>query len=195
MHVWFLHKRLVLDKGDPHTSLLIQDELFDILWNDTRTRIRAEGISELTVSKHLKDIQQITFQHCMHYDHAFTFDDPLKRREELALAIWTHVLMQSEDVYNDQLNRLALYVEWQYNNIISDLPINFFEQGRINWGDTPDFSQMKDNDGARLEEIVPSAEDNGMNLPSGWYTNITDSGDTYYWKEDTMESTWEKPSQ
>lgn len=194
MHIWLLHKRLLMDKVDTHNSLLLQEELFDILWSDTRTRIRAEGISELTVSKHLKDIQQITFQHCMHYDHAFTFDDPVKRREEIALVIWTHVLMRSEDSYNDHINRLALYVEWQYQNIMNELPAIFFEEGRIHWGDVPDFSQMKDNEGSLLEEVILIPEEEEMKLPTGWHTNITELGDTYFWNEDTMESQWDRPS-
>lgn len=189
MHVWFLHKRLVSDKEDSHTSLLVQEELFDILWYDTKTRIRAAGVNELMVNKHLKDIQNSTFLHCTHYDHAFSFDDPVKRREELALAIWTHVLMESENAYNDQLNRMALYVEWQYHNIMADLPTSYFEEGRINWGNIPDFSLMKDNEGNLLDELDPPKE-----LPPGWLSNLTESGDIYYWNEDTMQSTWEKPS-
>merc|ERR1712238_494852 len=105
----------------------------------------------------------------------------------------THVLVRSEDAYNDQLNRLALYVEWQYNNIMTDLPTEYFHEGRINWGAVPDFSQMKDNEGIILDEAVPLEEDSEMKLPAGWQTNITESGDSYYWNEDTMMSRWDKP--
>lgn len=204
MHIWFLHKRLItttLSESenspslvDTHTAHLIQEELFETLWADTRTRIRAQdGIHELTVNKHLKDVQQITFQHCMHYDHAFTFEDPLKRREELALAVWTHVCMRNEETYNDFLNRMALYLEWQYQNIMVDLPEHYFWEGRVNWGDVPDFSQMKDNEGNLLAEVVVSDEEKEKILPEGWFTNLTESGDLYYWNADTMESQWEKP--
>ena len=47
MHVWFIHKRLIADTSDPHFSLLVQEELFDVLWNDTRARIRAAKVHEL----------------------------------------------------------------------------------------------------------------------------------------------------
>lgn len=198
MHVWFLHKRLITATNSPnaqmdtHTAHLIQEELFETLWADTRTRIRVQdGIHELTVNKHLKDIQQITFQHCMHYDHAFSFEDPLKRREELALAVWTHISRRDEECLNDYLNRMALYLEWQYQNIMVDLPESYFWEGRVDWGEMPDFSQMKDNDGNLLAEIVTNDEDN---LPEGWFTNLTESGDVYYWNADTMKSQWEKPT-
>lgn len=214
MHVWFLHKRLISNPTygkdesseggkkqlDSHTALLIQEELFEILWNDTMKRIRAEGINELMVNKHLKDIQQVTFQHCMHYDHAFTFDDPLKRRSEIALAIWIHVFQKSDESYNDQINRLALYVDWQYHNIMYELPTHFFSDGRINWGHFPEFGQLLDNDGNILEDVnnnvssEPSKFHYDTDLPEGWLINLTDSGDAYYWNENTMESQWEKPT-
>ncbi len=65
--------------------MIIQEELFDILWNDTQACIRAEGVHELTVNKHLKDAQQLTFLQCTHYDHAFQefATDDKKRFEEL----------------------------------------------------------------------------------------------------------------
>mmetsp|Transcript_39061 Transcript_39061/g.39517 ORF Transcript_39061/g.39517 Transcript_39061/m.39517 type:complete len:166 (-) Transcript_39061:1427-1924(-) len=52
MHVWFLNRRLITDRHNSHQSLLVQEELFDILWYDTKTRIRAQpGINELSVDK------------------------------------------------------------------------------------------------------------------------------------------------
>eukprot|EP00555_Chaetoceros_dichaeta_P009116 CAMPEP_0198256704 /NCGR_PEP_ID=MMETSP1447-20131203/6545_1 /TAXON_ID=420782 /ORGANISM="Chaetoceros dichaeta, Strain CCMP1751" /LENGTH=166 /DNA_ID=CAMNT_0043943401 /DNA_START=311 /DNA_END=807 /DNA_ORIENTATION=- len=111
MHVWFLHKRLIVNSAAPpthtpaptsettptapSTNLLIDEELFDIFWNDTRSRIRAvDGIHELTVNKHLKDAQQATFLQCTQYDHAFLDfrDDPQKQHAIICDAVWKHVL-------------------------------------------------------------------------------------------------------
>ena len=173
--------------------MLLQEELFDILWNDTRARIRAEGVNELTVNKHLKDAQQLTFLHCTHYDHAFQefADDDPKRFEEIAGVIWTYVMNKDEEVHSDQLKRLAMYVEYQYVNLLQGVPDSYFWEGRIPWGDIPEFGSMKDNDGKELEEMgeVPGLEV----LPEPWMKTLTDAGQPYYWNTDTDKTTWKKP--
>lgn len=173
-----------------------QEELFDILWNDTRSRIRAEGVNELTVNKHLKDAQQLTFLHCTHYDHAFQeyANDDKKRFEELAAAIWIHVLNRDEEAYDDQLKRLAAYVEYQYMNIVLGVPDTYFWEGRIPWGDVPEFRGMVDNDGKKLKEIGSAVVDGLEELPEPWMRTLTDAGAAYYWNTDTNETTWKKPS-
>ena len=193
MHTWFIHKRLIMDTVDPHLALLIQEELFDILWNDTRARIRSEGVNELTVNKHLKDAQQLTFLYCTHLDHAFSehADDDYKRFEELAAAVWIHVLNRDEDVCNDQLKRIAAYVEYQHENIARGLPDSYFWEGRIPWGDMPNFKGMKDNSGKELDELC---EVSGLVvLPEPWTTTLTDSGKPYYWNTKTNETTFVAP--
>jgi len=72
LHIWLLHKRLISDHDDPETALMIQEELFNILWDDTTCRIRQQGISEMLVNKHLLQVQQYTFLNLTHYDHAYT---------------------------------------------------------------------------------------------------------------------------
>jgi len=194
LHVWLLHKRLVADTHDPHTSLLIQEELFDILWNNTRARIRAEGVNELTVNKHLKDVQQVTFQQCTHLDHAFSdFEttDFEKRSEEIAAAIWMHILLKDEEALNDHIRRLTAYVEYQFTNILHQLPDKYFREGRIAWGSIPDFSEMADNEGNPLEEPTIHKDDW---LPGKWASAITEAGETYYWNIETSKAQWERPT-
>ena len=173
-----------------------QEELFDILWNDTRARIRAEGVNELTVNKHLKDAQQLTFLHCTHYDHAFQeyAKDPKKRVEELAAAIWVHVLNRDEEGYNDQLRRMSAYVEYQFMNIVLQCPDEYFWEGRIPWGDVPDFTQMLDNSDKVLEEVTENPKGFEV-LPEHWVRTLTDAGDTYYWNQETDETSWKRPVQ
>mmetsp|Transcript_4726 Transcript_4726/g.7186 ORF Transcript_4726/g.7186 Transcript_4726/m.7186 type:complete len:291 (+) Transcript_4726:27-899(+) len=192
MHLWFLHRRLVTDKVDPSFCLMIQEELFDILWHDTKVRIRAEGCAELTINKHLKDVQQYTFQHLTHYDHCFTelMDKPKERYETLGGLVWRHLLLQDEEAPDDLIKRLAHYIEYQHNNICLDLPDEYFHEGRIAWGDMPDFSGVKDNTGKLLEDIPEHPDDV---LPTGWLKAMADNGDSYYWKPETMHSQWERP--
>ena len=171
----------------------LQEELFDILWNDTRARIRAEGVNELTVNKHLKDAQQLTFLQCTHYDHAFQefATDDKKRFEELAGVNWMYVLNKDEEAYNDQVKRLTMYVEYQLVNLLQGVPDDYFWDGRIPWGSLPDFASMKDNDGKELEEM---ADVQGLEmLPEPWVKTLTDAGVAYYWNTRTNETSWKKP--
>jgi len=46
LHVWMVHKRLLLEDKQ---GLLVQEALFDELWEDTSNRIRGQGINELSV--------------------------------------------------------------------------------------------------------------------------------------------------
>ena len=108
LHVWFLHRRLIADSSqDKDQWLIVQEEMFDSLWNDARCRIRAEGVNELTVNKHLKDVQSITFRLCTHLDHAFEEhqDDAEKRYEEIAGAIWVNMWNREEDAPHDAMRR------------------------------------------------------------------------------------------
>ena len=193
MHVWFLHRRLLADKVDPHRSLMVQEELFDVLWNDSRSRIRAEGVNELTVNKHLKDTQQVTFQQMTHLDHAFTEykDDSEKRAKEIALAIWMHLLVKDEGVSDDLIKRLAAYVEYEYRNVVLALPDVYFQEGRIDWGSMPDFNGMKDKFDKSIQPLPLNPDDI---LPPDWVKALTDAGDTYYWNTVTNLTTWQRPT-
>lgn len=194
MHIWFLHKRLISDEYDKDVALMIQEELFNILWEDTTCRIRQQGVNELVVNKNLLKVQQYTFLHLTHYDHAFTefLDKPEERLKELRKIIWTHVLVRDEKAKrrSDHLDRLAWYVETNYQNIMMDWPDQYYRQARVKWVDLPDFSDMKDSSG----EILP---DNPLHpddvLPFPWQKNITLKGIDYYWNPETMESSWERP--
>lgn len=59
LHTWMIHRRLIagLD-GDADDGKLLQEQLFDRLWDDTTTRIRAQNLPELTVNTHLKNVQK-----------------------------------------------------------------------------------------------------------------------------------------
>lgn len=192
MHLWFLHKRLVTDTRDNHASLLVQEELFDIFWDDTQKRIREQGVQELSVNKHLNDVQQYTFQHLTHYDHAFSEFElkPKARYEELCGVFWVHVLQRQEDMCSDQVQRMAYYIDTQYNNIMNRLPEDYWREGRLAWVDIPDFTKMRDNKGKILPE-KPVYEDDV--LPSNWHKALTTAGEPYYWNPEQNKAQWERP--
>ena len=151
-------------------------------------------MNELTVNKHLKDAQQLTFLQCTHYDHSFQefANDDKKRFEEIAGVNWTYVLNKDEEAYNDLVKRLTMYVEYQNINLLNGVPDDYFWEARIPWGDMPDFTNMKDNDGNELEEVevIPGLEI----LPNPWMKTLTDAGHPYYWNTDTNETMWKRPS-
>lgn len=196
MHIWFLHKRLISDKVDKQTARLIQKELFNILWEDTACRIRQLGVRELAVSKHLKEVTNYTLMHLTHYDKVYTdlLDKPAGRLKELRKLVWRHILVRDPrqaEKSTDHLNRIAWYIEANYQNILMDLPDKYYRQGRIAWVDLPDFSNMQDDDGNTLEARAINPDDI---LPAPWLTNITLKGIEYYWNPETMESSWERPT-
>lgn len=222
MHIWFLHKRLLANEVDPHNAALIQEELFDIFWIDSSNRMRAHGVNEMLINKNLKKVQQYSFMHMFHYDHCYTGDlleNPADRLEALKLTVKTHVLLlpslhESDDEngashkmdesteeeilqkhveHDDQAERIAWYVETQYQNILHDLPESFFQKARIAWVDLPSFDRMIDsNTGKELPERAINPEDI---LPFDWVKSIANDGSYYYWNLKTREASWERPGE
>jgi hypothetical protein len=199
MHIWFLHKRLIMNTDDPHRAALIQEELFDIVWQDSSNRMRAHGVNEWLITKNLKTVQQYTFMHCFHYDHCYTelLDDPQERLAELKNLVLTHVLVLNPDGneqarldHDDQATRLAWYIEAQYQNIVHDLPQELFEQACMAWVDLPDFAALKDSRGKEMGDNPIHMDDV---LPEKWVRNIANDGTYYYWNVETREAQWERP--
>lgn len=195
MHIWFLHKRLISDTIDKHLALLIQEELFNILWDDTTSRIRRAGVNEWLVNKSLLKVQQYTFMHLTHYDHCYTefLRKPAERLNELRKLIWWHIFVRDEDAESryDHLDRIAWYVEANYQNIVMDWPDEYYREGRVAWVDLPDFSDIKDAKGNFLPENPIHPDDV---LPTPWLRNITRSGLDYYWNPVTNRATWDRPT-
>eukprot|EP01041_Mallomonas_annulata_P004358 gene4358-8671_t len=73
MHIWMINRRLLIEGKE---GKLIQECLFDELWEDTCARIRSVGIGELSVNKNLKDVQGYSFRFCVELDHALSLADP-----------------------------------------------------------------------------------------------------------------------
>lgn len=216
MHIWFLHKRLISDSTDPHTAALVQEELFDILWIDTSNRMRSHGVNEMLINKNLKKVQQYSFMHMFHYDHCYTGDlleNPTDRLEALKMTVKTHILLlpsltneegdENEDPvidegilqkhveHDDQAERIAWYIETQFQNILHDLPESFFQKARIAWVDLPSFDKMiNGNTGKEYPEQPVDPHDV---LPLDWTKSIANDGSYYYWNLKTREARWERP--
>jgi cytochrome b pre-mRNA-processing protein 3 len=196
MHLWFLHKRLIHDDINKDQALMIQEELFGILWEDTMCRIRREGVSEILVNKNLKQVQHYTFVHLTQYDHAFTelLDKPKERLNELRAIVWRNILVRDEDAEHrtDHLNRIAWYIEANYQNIMMHWPYEYYKESRVAWVDLPSFSNMKDASGNLMVENPVNPDDV---LPDPWRRNITLRGIYYYWNPKTGQVAYDRPSE
>lgn len=71
MHIWMVNRRL-LQFPDSPVRTEVQESLFEALWADTSARIRAAGISEISVNARLKDVQSWSLPTCMELDYAYT---------------------------------------------------------------------------------------------------------------------------
>lgn len=186
MHIWFLHKRLVADKNDEDVALMVQEELFDMLWDDTSARIRRAGVHEISVGKDTIAVQKYTFFHLSHYDHVYTefLDKPAERLVELRKLIWRHIYLQEENMESnfEILDRIAWYIDCNYRNIMLDWPEEYYKEARVSWTTLPMFPS-----GSRpihKEDVVPSP----------WVRHITLSGVDYYFNPVTNEATYVKPA-
>ena len=107
-------------------------------------------------------------------------------------AVWRHVLCGDEDANEEMIKRLGAYVEYQMHNIVYCLPDTYFFEGKIDWGNTPDFSCFPDSytDDVEDESIVKAIK---FFPSSSWVQVLTDAGQPYYWNTESNETRWKKP--
>ena len=94
-HTWLIHKRL-LKEGKEGQKL--QECMFDELWEDTCARLRAIGVSEISVNKHLGEVQSFSFKYCCELDAAVAKTDEAEVIDDLGGAIWRNVYIAKEDM-------------------------------------------------------------------------------------------------
>lgn len=147
------------------------------------------------VNKNLLQVQQYTFLHLTNYDHVYTelLEKPEERLQELRNIVWRHILVKDEDVEHqiDHLDRIAWYIEANYQNIMIHWPDEYYRDARVAWVDLPDFSNMRDANGRIMEEQPVNPDDV---LPDPWLQNITLKGLDYYWNPETREVRWDRPT-
>lgn len=230
LHVWLIHKRLLHDPIDKEGGLLLQEDMFNIFWEDTISRIREKGVYELSVYENLSKVQQYTWIHLTNYDYIYTefLQQPKQRFRELYFLLQRHFLLQFEDVVDDEnndndsnnnnneqdkpkrgtaeniltknlqnkatasfLDRMAWYIEANYQNIVMEWPDEAYRQGRVAWIQLP-FPTTTQQQQPNISATTTTSS-NCRILPQPWLRNLTTSGKIYYWNPMTMESTWERP--
>jgi cytochrome b pre-mRNA-processing protein 3 len=169
LHVWMIHRRLLKES---ESGKALQEVLFDTLWEDTTRRIRATGVHELTVNKHLATVQKSCFTSAVSYDHGLTITND--ENLELGSAIWRNVYSSDPKTPDESVYRMAEYVRNQIASLEAQTNAELFE-GRVSWLDV--------NVAAKAAEAQQS----------DWRQAVAPNGRAYYYHVKTRETRWTKP--
>lgn len=187
LHIWMVHRRLM---REGRNGLHVQEALFDELWENTCNRIRGEGIGEMSVNKHLKDVQSISFRACIELDHVLTLtaSTPEEVLDELSGVLWRNLYDRNEAVDEERVVVLAKYVASEQSSLLA-LPLQAILDGRIAWS-RPAFAGAK---AEQAEGQDRSRDQRQEDKELIWREAVAADGKTYYWNINTRESRWEKP--
>lgn len=140
-HVWMLHRRLHEFPNDRIVEAkLVQEVLFDELWDDTIKRVRQTGIPEISVDRSLADVQKYSFAAAVEYDQALAQADKDTRLDQLAAAVWRHVFLASDDpaISVDHCLDIAQHFLSQLDMLAALSPDDLL-QANFNWIPAPRF--------------------------------------------------------
>jgi len=168
LHVWMVHRRLL---SEDKRGKEVQETLFDTLWEDTTRRIRAAGVHELTVNKHLSTVQKACFTAAVSYDHGLNISSD--ENLELGSAIWRNVYQSDPKTPDECVYKMADYVRNQINTFEA-LGSADLMRGKLSWLDFGNSSAV-------------------TALAGEWRQAVAPSGKRYWWNVRTRESRWTKP--
>nr|CCA22410.1 conserved hypothetical protein [Albugo laibachii Nc14] len=175
VHVWLIHRRLAKE-GD--AGRVLQELVFDRLWEETVLRIRHQQVSELTVNKYLKQVQQVCFNACVAYDKGLE-----RSKTDFNTAIRCHLLAQDDSHSPDEDHVRATYEYIQQNmQMLEKLDEKYLMKGVIPWAQAPKVSDLKQID------IVLIGQKFGK-----WRTALDIRGQMYYWNSESRLSAWKLP--
>lgn len=132
-HVWVLHRALEETEAlGRKEARLLQEAVFDELWEDTTARIRVTGVNEISVNKHLGDVQKYSFAAALEYDNAVAIEDEAESSDALAAAVWRHVYLASDDLSVEHCVDVATYVKRQLD-VVRKLGADELRDGDVDW--------------------------------------------------------------
>ena len=167
---------------DARELKLLQEALFDRLWDDTMVRIREQKVPEMSVNSSLKTVQKYTFASCISLDHAQTLLAPsdvgndgkdarsssasaeaasaAASLDELGGALWRDVYCKNDVLSVDHVHRLALYASRELDRVLGMEPGDFYAAD-IPWGKPPDWEDVLGDDGrvAGTGDLVDKEKD------------------------------------
>lgn len=174
-HVWLVHRRLG-KQGE--AGRVLQEGVFDRLWEETVSRIRHQKVSELTVNKYLKQVQQVCFNACIAYDTGLE-----RSKDDFNTAIRCHLLAEDDlHVPDEQYVQMTSKYLWQNMKMLDKLDEKYLKKGVIPWDHVPDIAGFKQLD------VVLIGQKFG-----NWRTALDNRGKMYYWHSESRLSAWELP--
>jgi cytochrome b pre-mRNA-processing protein 3 len=179
-HVWLVHRRLALE-GEP--GKVMQELMFDRLWEETVVRIRYLDISELTVNKHLAQVQQVCFNACIAYDQGLK-NGP----NALQTAVAQHLLENETPEGLRIASIMAEYMKRELKNL-EKIDANYIMEGTIPWSKLPE-THVKATE-------IPGDDDDVVLIGQvfgNWRSALDNRGKLYYWNMTTRYSVWDRPT-
>jgi len=140
LHMWMLNRRIGFTEGNQKDTIALQQELFDLYWEDSIARIRRiEGVRELMVNKHLRTAQGYTFKMMKDMDKAIeAFGTAEKETEQeeaelkLGQAIWMNVFRGDESTLDENVERVISYTERNLE-LLTNMKDEDVLWGRVGW--------------------------------------------------------------
>lgn len=179
LHVWIVHRRLV--KEGTHGKL-IQEHVFDRLWEETSFRLRHQEISELTVNKYLNEVQQMCFSACVAYDRGLEENGA----EGLISPLSKHLLNEEKNAKYVEATAMSKYV-MKHLKAFESAPFADLEVGAIPWGPRLLNRDPVSNTVAELESHISGRQ------YKEWRSALDARGRIYYWNMRTRISSWDLP--
>ncbi|TYZ63119.1 hypothetical protein PybrP1_008202 [[Pythium] brassicae (nom. inval.)] len=179
VHVWLVHRRLALEGTD---GKVMQELVFDRLWEETVVRIRYLNVSELTVNKHLAEVQQVGFNACIAYDRGLK-ESPAAFQSAIA----KHLLENETPTGLRVASTMAEYMKRELRNL-EKVEAKFVLEGTVPWGSHP----------APAADAPPAEDASTYTLigqqVGNWRTALDNRGKLYYWNMTTRFSVWDRPA-
>ncbi|KAG7379362.1 hypothetical protein PHYPSEUDO_008718 [Phytophthora pseudosyringae] len=179
VHVWLVHRRLALE-GEQ--GKIMQELMFDRLWEEIVVRIRYLDISELTVNKHLAQVQQVCFNACIAYDQGLKNGPNV-----LQTAVAQNLL---EDATPEGLRIASIMAEYMKRELknLEKVDAKYIMEGTIPWSPLPE-THVK---------TIPEGDDGNVVLIGqrfgNWRSALDNRGKLYYWNLSTRYSVWDRPT-
>ncbi|TMW69347.1 hypothetical protein Poli38472_001503 [Pythium oligandrum] len=178
-HVWMVHRRLALEGEN---GKVMQELLFDRLWEETVVRIRFMNVSELTVNKHLAEVQQLCFNALISYDRGLK-DSPAAFQSTIA----QHLLEDDSAAGQRIASKLVEYLKREMKNL-DKLDAKYLLKGTIPWG--PHVAATTSTPPLEHEDEYTIIGEQVGN----WRAALDNRGKLYYWNLSTRYSVWDRPT-
>ena len=136
-HIWLVYRRLDSDAmGNEKANKLLQEAVFDLVWEDTQFRIRNVVSNELLLNKNLKEVQKYTFPMLYSFDQALAATEEEKRLDHLGAALWRNVWGADRKMTVEHCMEMAKYIQTS-RAVLEATDIAAVTEGRIPWGEIP----------------------------------------------------------